>query len=132
MVLRVICSSDGEPLLLLYKALSVAPGVICRISVLIDTSDEADAQVLALIKGLIGIRFVVRHWADLMCRLALEAVCTVSADHMGMQAVNIERYTRGEKVPSGEVGDSRVLSGDVVKFEGRRKCRNTGPWVRCA
>ena len=115
--------------MVLDRALSVAPGTIYRICVLIDTGDEADAQVLAPIKGPIGTRLVEPSWVDLMCLLALEGVCTVSVDSivMSMQTVNIEHYTRGEKVPSSEIWDRRVLSGDVARSEGRRRCRNTGP-----
>ena len=59
------------------KALQTALEIIQRISVPIDTSD--DAQMLALIKTSIGTKFVMR-WSDLMCKLALQAVRTVAHD----------------------------------------------------
>jgi T-complex protein 1 subunit gamma len=81
--------------------------------------------MLALIKTSIGTKFVVR-WADLMCRLALEAVRTVSADDAGVRTVDIKRYARVEKVPGGEIENSRVLSGvmlnkDIVHPQMRRR-----------
>jgi T-complex protein 1 subunit gamma len=81
--------------------------------------------MLALIKSSIGTKFVIR-WADLMCRLALDAVRTVSADDVGMRMVDIKRYARVEKVPGGEIESSRVLSGvmlnkDIVHPQMRRR-----------
>ncbi|KAN0126068.1 T-complex protein 1 [Lactarius tabidus] len=108
------------------KALQAALEVVSRISVPIDTTD--DAQMLALIKTSIGTKFVLR-WSDLMCRLALEAVRTVSADDAGVRTVDIKRYARVEKVPGGEIEDSRVLSGvmlnkDIVHPQMRRRIHN--------
>jgi T-complex protein 1 subunit gamma len=81
--------------------------------------------MLALIKSSIGTKFVIR-WADLMCRLALEAIRTVSADDAGVRTVDIKRYARVEKVPGGEIENSRVLSGvmlnkDIVHPQMRRR-----------
>jgi T-complex protein 1 subunit gamma len=107
------------------KALQAALDVVSRVSVPIDTND--DAQMLALIKTSIGTKFVIR-WSDLMCKLALDAVRTVSsADDAGaVRTVDIKRYARVEKVPGGEIEDSRVLSGvmlnkDIVHPQMRRR-----------
>jgi T-complex protein 1 subunit gamma len=105
------------------KALQTALEIVSRISVPIDTSD--DTQMLALIKTSIGTKFVIR-WADLMCRLALDAVRTVSAEDAGVRTVDIKRYARVEKVPGGEIESSRVLSGvmlnkDIVHPQMRRR-----------
>ncbi|KAH9962602.1 TCP-1/cpn60 chaperonin family-domain-containing protein [Russula dissimulans] len=62
------------------------------------------------------------RWADLMCCLALDAVRTVAADDAGgVRTVDIKRYARVEKVPSGEIEESRVLSGDIVHPQMRRR-----------
>ncbi|KAH8991669.1 T-complex protein 1 [Lactarius akahatsu] len=105
------------------KALQAALEVVSRISVPIDTTD--DTQMLALIKTSIGTKFVIR-WSDLMCRLALEAVRIVSAEDAGVRTIDIKRYARVEKVPGGEIEDSRVLSGvmlnkDIVHPQMRRR-----------
>ncbi|KAI0272616.1 T-complex protein 1 [Gloeopeniophorella convolvens] len=105
------------------KALQTALEIISKISVPIDTND--DAQMLALIKTSIGTKFVIR-WSDLMCRLALDAIRTVAADDAGVRTVDIKRYARVEKVPGGEIEDSRVLSGvmlnkDIVHPQMRRR-----------
>jgi T-complex protein 1 subunit gamma len=81
--------------------------------------------MLALIKSSIGTKFVIR-WADLMCRLALDAIRTVSADDAGVRTVDIKRYARVEKVPGGEIESSRALSGvmlnkDIVHPQMRRR-----------
>ncbi|KAH9045998.1 T-complex protein 1 [Lactarius hengduanensis] len=105
------------------KALQAALEVVSRISVPIDTTD--DTQMLALIKTSIGTKFVIR-WSDLMCRLALEAVRIVSAEDAGVRTIDIKRYARVEKVPGGEIENSRVLSGvmlnkDIVHPQMRRR-----------
>jgi len=108
------------------KALQTALEIIDRISIPIDTSD--DKQMLALIKTSIGTKFVIR-WSDLMCKLALQAVRTVASDDAGIQTVDIKRYARVEKIPGGEIEDSRVLSGvmlnkDIVHPQMRRRIHN--------
>ncbi|KII93155.1 hypothetical protein PLICRDRAFT_35340 [Plicaturopsis crispa FD-325 SS-3] len=93
------------------KALKEALEIIKRISVPIDTSN--DEEMLALIKTSIGTKFVMR-WSDLMCKLALQAVRTVAQDDGGMKTVDIKRYARVEKVPGGEIEQSRVLNGVML------------------
>ncbi|KAI5120578.1 hypothetical protein M0805_002528 [Coniferiporia weirii] len=93
------------------KALKEALEVIDRISIPIDTSSDDD--MLALIKTSIGTKFVVR-WSELMCRLALQAVRTVAQSDAGITTVDIKRYARVEKVPGGEIEESRVLNGVML------------------
>ena len=75
--------------------------------------------MLSLIKTSIGTKFVVR-WSDLMCKLALQAVRTVAQDPdldpavPGVKSVDIKRYARVEKVPGGEIEQSRVLNGIML------------------
>ncbi|PPQ83708.1 hypothetical protein CVT25_006142 [Psilocybe cyanescens] len=114
------------------KALAEVLSIIQRIFVPIDTA--ADAQMLALIRTSIGIKFVACY-SDMMCALALQAVCTVAVSHghgaapgaaaaAGEDAggcrqghvhrqtnADIKKYTRVEKILSGEIEESRVLSG---------------------
>ncbi|KAG8968369.1 T-complex protein 1 subunit gamma [Tulasnella sp. 425] len=111
------------------KALKDALDIITKISIPIDTSDEA--AMLALIKTSIGTKFVSR-WSDLMCKLALQAVRTVAQDETGdtgVKTVDIKRYARVEKVPGGEIEMSKVLDGvmlnkDVVHPAMKRKIVN--------
>lgn len=84
--------------------------------------------MLALIKTSIGTKFSSR-WSDLMCKLALEAVRTVAVtaeaenglvgsgeggDKVSIKTVDLKRYARVEKVPGGEIEESRVLSGVMI------------------
>jgi T-complex protein 1 subunit gamma len=78
-----------------------------------NASDDAQKQMLALIKSSIGTKFVIR-WADLMYSLALDAVRTVSADDVGMRTVDIKRYARAGKVLGGEIESSHVFSGVIL------------------
>jgi T-complex protein 1 subunit gamma len=65
-----------------------------------------------------------------MCQLALDAVRTVSqSDADGIKTVDIKRYARVEKVPGGEIEDSKVLDGvmvnkDVTHPKMRRRIEN--------
>jgi T-complex protein 1 subunit gamma len=91
--------------------------------------------MMALIKTSIGTKFSSR-WSDLMCSLALKAVRTVAVNAEGVQSsgsdvrtVDIKRYARVEKVPGGEIEESRVLSGvminkDVTHPKMRRRIQN--------
>ena len=109
------------------KALKEALEIIKRISIPIDVND--DEEMLSLIKTSIGTKFVMR-WSDLMCKLALQAVRTVAQDEGGaLKTVDIKRYARVEKIPGGEIEQSRVLDGimlnkDITHPKMRRRIVN--------
>jgi len=108
------------------KALQVALSIIQRISIPIDT--ENDDEMLSLIKTSIGTKFSAR-WSPLMCKLALQAVRTVASEENGHISVDIKRYARVEKVPGGEIEQSRVLNGvmlnkDITHPSMRRRIEN--------
>ena len=108
------------------KALKEALESVKRISIPIDTSSDAD--MLSLIKTSIGTKFVSR-WSDLMCKLALQAVRTVTLEEDGVRTVDIKRYARVEKIPGGEIEQSRVLKGimlnkDITHPKMRRRIVN--------
>lgn len=122
-------------------ALEEALETIKAISVPVDVSSEKD--MLAIIKTSIGTKFVSR-WSDLMCRLALDAVKTVAVTaeaengivgagaggkELNIKTIDIKRYARVEKVPGGEIEESRVLKGvmvnkDVTHPKMRRRIEN--------
>ncbi|WVQ94042.1 T-complex protein 1 subunit gamma [Kwoniella sp. CBS 9459] len=126
------------------QALNDALETISSISVPVDISSES--EMLALIKTSIGTKFSSR-WSDLMCSLALQAVRTVAVTAeaenglvgsstdaekgslLNIKTVDLKRYARVEKVPGGEIEDSRVLSGvmvnkDVTHPKMRRRIEN--------
>ncbi|KAI0878794.1 T-complex protein 1 [Hypoxylon argillaceum] len=108
-------------------ALKDALEIVDEISLPIDIDD--DKAMNSLISSSIGTKFVSR-WSDLMCSLALKAVRTVSWEiSNGKQEVDIKRYARVEKVPGGEIEDSRVLDGvmlnkDITHPKMRRRIEN--------
>jgi T-complex protein 1 subunit gamma len=64
-----------------------------------------------------------------MCKLALQAIRTVAKEENGKSTVDIKRYAKVEKVPGGEIEDSRVLDGvmlnkDVTHPKMRRRIEN--------
>ncbi|KAI0837379.1 T-complex protein 1 [Hypoxylon sp. FL0890] len=109
------------------RALKDALEIIDEISLPIDIND--DKAMFNLISSSIGTKFVSR-WTDLMCSLALNAVRTVTWEEVnGKKEVDIKRYARIEKVPGGEIEDSRVLDGvmlnkDITHPKMRRRIEN--------
>jgi T-complex protein 1 subunit gamma len=110
----------------LKRALKDALEIIEEISLPIDIND--DKAMNKLISSSIGTKYVSR-WSELMCGLALKAVRTVSWEMNGKTEVDIKRYARVEKVPGGEIEDSKVLDGvmlnkDITHPKMRRKIEN--------
>ena len=109
------------------RALKDALEIIEEISLPIDVND--DKAMYQLISSSIGTKFVSR-WMDQMCDLALKAVRTVTWEAgNGKTEVDIKRYARVEKVPGGEIEDSRVLDGlmlnkDITHPKMRRRIEN--------
>ncbi|EFY95669.1 hypothetical protein MHUMG1_08157 [Metarhizium humberi] len=109
------------------RALEDAIKIIDEISLPIDIDD--DKAMNQLISSSIGTKFVSR-WMDQMCELALKAVRTVTWETgNGKTEVDIKRYARVEKVPGGEIEDSRVLDGlmlnkDITHPKMRRRIEN--------
>lgn len=109
------------------RALADALAIVEEISLPVDIND--DKAMYKLISSSIGTKFVSR-WSELMCNLALKAVRTVSHDvGGGKKEVDIKRYARVEKIPGGEIEDSKVLDGvmlnkDITHPKMRRKIEN--------
>ncbi|OBT80336.1 T-complex protein 1 subunit gamma [Pseudogymnoascus sp. 05NY08] len=109
------------------RALADAIQIIEEISLPVDIDD--DDAMYKLISSSIGTKFVSR-WSELMCNLALKAVRTVTHEiGNGKKEVDIKRYARVEKVPGGEIEDSRVLDGvmlnkDITHPKMRRRIEN--------
>lgn len=88
-----------------------------------------DKAMYRLISSSIGTKVSAR-WSDLMCKLALKAVRIVSHDAgNGNTEVDLKRYAKVEKVPGGEIEESRVLDGvmlnkDITHPKMRRLIKN--------
>lgn len=109
------------------RALSDALSIIGEISLPVDIDD--DKAMYTLINSSIGTKFASR-WSELMCNLALTAVRTVTWDQGGgRKEVDIKRYARVEKIPGGEIEESKVLDGvmlnkDITHPKMRRRIEN--------
>ncbi|KAF8253734.1 T-complex protein 1 [Wilcoxina mikolae CBS 423.85] len=109
------------------RALSDALQIIEDISIPIDLND--DEAMYQLVSSSIGTKFVSR-WSKLMCNLALTAVRTVAREiGNGKMEVDVKRYARIEKIPGGEIEDSKVLDGvllnkDITHPKMRRRIEN--------
>lgn len=85
-------------------------------------------EMMKIIKSCIGTKFISK-WSDLACKIALEAVSTVSMEENGRKEIDIKRYARIEKIPGGAMEESEVLKGvminkDVVHPRMRRRIEN--------
>lgn len=90
-----------------------------ELSIPIDLNNNE--SMIRLIKASINTKFSGR-FSDLMCDLALKAVRTVAISSGGNNVdsngsvfeVDIKRYVRIEKIPGGEIEDSKVLDGIIL------------------
>lgn len=74
---------------------------------------ENEEQMVAIVKSCVGTK-LMKQWEGLACDIALRAVKTVAAEADGRQEIDIKRYAKVEKVPGGELEDSKVLNGVMV------------------
>eukprot|EP00177_Eucheuma_denticulatum_P001530 GFKZ01002741.1.p1 GENE.GFKZ01002741.1~~GFKZ01002741.1.p1 ORF type:complete len:549 (+),score=112.04 GFKZ01002741.1:185-1831(+) len=110
----------------LFSALDDAVAFAEELAVTVDLKD--DQQVLQLIRSCIGTKFVTRH-DDLIVNIAYEAVNIVRTDVDGKEVMDIKNFAKVEKIPGGDLSDSRVLDGvmfnkDVTSAGMRRRIEN--------
>ncbi|KAG8278119.1 T-complex protein 1 subunit gamma [Homalodisca vitripennis] len=116
-------------LVLLNRALLVAQVEFQQIPWKITPLDVTDKERLTeVVKSCVGTKFIGR-WADMACKIALEAVQTVMLEENGRKEIDIKRYARVEKIPGGSIEDSYVLNGvminkDVTHPKMRRVIKN--------
>eukprot|EP00050_Salpingoeca_kvevrii_P001392 m.168989 g.168989 ORF g.168989 m.168989 type:complete len:548 (+) comp10361_c0_seq5:63-1706(+) len=70
-------------------------------------------EMLRIVKSCLGTK-MLKKWNDLACDIALSAVLTVALEEDGHHEVDIKRYAKVEKVPGGEIEDSKVLTGVMI------------------
>jgi len=105
------------------KALDDAVKYLETIATPLDINDTAALE--KLVQSCTGTKFVSR-FSNMMVELALDAVKTVYMEDGGRKELDIKRYAKVEKIPGGNIEDSRVLKGvmmnkDLVHAKMRRK-----------
>merc|ERR1719247_23168 len=108
------------------KALDDAMKVLNEMAQPLDLNDSK--KLTELVQSCTGTKFISR-FSELMVSLALDAVRTVHIEDGGRKEIDIKRYAKVEKIPGGDVEDSRVLKGvmlnkDVTHGKMRRKIHN--------
>merc|ERR1719217_1406401 len=108
------------------KALDTITQSLDEMSTPLDLNDTA--KLTELVQSCTGTKFISR-FSELMVSLALDAVRTVHIEDGGRKEIDIKRYAKVEKIPGGDVDDSRVLKGvmlnkDVTHGKMRRKIHN--------
>merc|ERR1719486_855585 len=88
------------------KALDTITQSLDEMSTPLDLNDTA--KLTELVQSCTGTKFISR-FSELMVSLALDAVRTVHIEDGGRKEIDIKRYAKVEKIPGGEVEDSRVL-----------------------
>jgi T-complex protein 1 subunit gamma len=89
---------------------------------------EQKEEVMKILRSCLGTKLLDR-WGDFMCELAFQAVKMVTVNENGRTEIDIKRYVRIEKIPGGDIEDSRLLSGimlnkDIVHPNMRRRIEN--------
>lgn len=82
-----------------------------KVCVPVDVSNRT--QMLNIIATCIGTK-TMKKWSDLACNIALDAVQTVVLEDNGRKEIDIKRYAKVEKIPGGEIEDSKVLRGVML------------------
>ena len=96
----------------LYKARDDALQLLHEHSRVIEEGNRE--EMLSVVKGSLGTKFVAR-WSDLMTGIALDAVQTVSMKREdGSREIDIKRFVRVEKIPGGEITESRCFKGVIL------------------
>jgi len=108
------------------KALEDALEAMEKFSIGIDVTNRSEA--LKIIASSIGTKFINR-WFDQFSAIAIEAVRTIATNERGKMEIDIKRYLRIEKIPGGDISESRVLKGallnkDVTHAKMRRRIEN--------
>lgn len=94
------------------RALTDALNIVEDVSLPINIHD--DKAMYNLISTAIDTKYAAR-WSRIMCGMALKAVRTVSHDiGGGKKEVDIKRYAKVEKIPGGEIEESKVLDGVML------------------
>merc|ERR1719370_1704824 len=97
-----------------------------KISIPIDTN--SDEEMIKVLKSCLGTKFL-NAWSEMSCKIAVTAVRTCSTEQYGRREIDIKRYAKVEKVPGGDLSESRVLDGimlnkDVVHPRMKRRLEN--------
>jgi|UniRef100_A0AC35G627 T-complex protein 1 subunit gamma len=77
----------------------------------VDVKNEEDLAVA--VKSCLSTKMMSLHM-DLAVKISLDAVRSISVDKAGYHEIDIKRYCRIEKIPGGEIDDSRVVKGVVL------------------
>ena len=108
------------------KALDDALKALDEVATPLDLNDKA--AMMKIVESCTGTKFISR-FAHMMVDLALDAVETVFIEDAGRKELDIKRYAKVEKIPGGNIEDSRVLKGvmmnkDLVHSKMRKKIHN--------
>lgn len=106
-----------------FAALDEAVRYAEQAAVVLDADDTAKLE--AIVASCIGTKYMHRH-SDLLVRIALAAVKTVRDTVDDRVLIDTKTYVKVEKLPGGEMEDSRVLDGvmlakDVTAANMRRR-----------
>ena len=95
------------------KALADATAILKELAFPVDVNDRD--QLSKIVNSCIGTKFTQR-FGDLITNLAIDAVqCVMTRRPDGTPEIDVKKYAKVEKIPGGDIDDSKVLKG--VMFE---------------
>jgi T-complex protein 1 subunit gamma len=108
------------------KALEDCLSIMEKYATTLDINNRP--EMVKVISSCIGTKFISR-WSDFMCGIALDAVSIVSTEIGGQKEIDIKRYARVEKIPGGDILESKVIRGvmlnkDITHPKMRRRIEN--------
>lgn len=108
------------------RALEIALQHCKDVSFPINTANRA--EIVKIVQSCIGTKFVQR-FGNVIVDLAIDAVQTVTIENAGRKEIDIKRYAKVEKIPGGDIEESRVLRGvmfnkDITHPKMRRHIKN--------
>jgi len=74
---------------------------------------DNNEQMMDILKSCLGTKFM-NQWSELACNLALKSVRCVKIEKSGRTEIDIKRYCKVEKIPGGDLTESRVLDGIML------------------
>jgi len=74
---------------------------------------DNNEEMMDILKSCLGTKFM-NQWSELACNLALKSVRCVKIDMNNRTEIDVKRYIKVEKIPGGDLSESRVLDGIML------------------
>lgn len=109
-----------------FQALEKALKIVNDLSIEVKIDDEKELE--KILRSTVATKFVSK-WGDLVCKMAIQAVKSVTILKKGRKEIDTKRYAKVEKIPGGTIEECCVLDGvminkDLTHPQMRKKIEN--------